>query len=111
MNKDMEIKKHEVLLENPQYTAVTCMEWGQRAEATGNSIKEKTEAVYRGRIIKVLYISLSKVFKFYPVGKWFLALLELQKLSRVKSKLETSPHLNAQISKILHIVQHTHKIP
>lgn len=54
MNKDTEIKKHEVLLENPQYSAVTCMEWGQRAEATGNSMKEKTEAVDRGRIIKVL---------------------------------------------------------
>ena len=26
MSKDMENKKHEVLLENPQYLAVTCME-------------------------------------------------------------------------------------
>lgn len=59
----MEIKKHEVLLENSKFLGVTCIEPGQRAEATGNTMKEKIEAVDRGQIIKVLYIILSKVFK------------------------------------------------
>lgn len=47
-------------------------------------MREKTEAVDRGQIIKVLQIILSKVFKLYPVDKWFLAFLELQKLLRIK---------------------------
>lgn len=50
MSKDMEVKNHEVLLENPQYVVSAAKKMKMKSKITGDTVQEKIEVV--GQILR-----------------------------------------------------------